>query len=72
MKIRPEKNEVVLLHGTKPGVVADIMCNGLDPSLAMAGKFGSGTYLAEDAAKVDQYMTEDKEWVGSNYRCVFN
>jgi len=67
LKVRSEKNEVVLLHGTNPSAVADIMCSGLDPKLARPGMFGRGTYLAEDAAKADQYMTEDKEWVGSNY-----
>ena len=58
-------NEVLLLHGTKPEAVFPILWQGLDPLLAKDGLFGSGSYFAEDAAKVDQYCTVDKEWRGS-------
>ena len=29
------------------------------------GLFGKGTYLAEDAAKIDQYLKQDLEWRGN-------
>ncbi|CAE7772735.1 NEIL3 [Symbiodinium sp. CCMP2592] len=59
------KNEMLLLHGTKPEHVHDILFEGLDPLLSKEGLFGTGTYLAEDAAKVDQYLTKDPEWKGN-------
>lgn len=39
--------------------------SGLDPHLSKDGLFGKGTYLAEDAAKIDQYLTKDPEWKGN-------
>ena len=38
---------------------------GLDPHLSKGGLFGKGTYLAEDAAKIDQYLKQDPEWRGN-------
>ncbi|CAE8669573.1 unnamed protein product [Polarella glacialis] len=58
-------NQVLLLHGTKPEHLYDILFEGLDPKVSHKGLFGRGTYLAEDAAKVDQYLTMDAEWRGS-------
>lgn len=56
--------ELLLLHGTKPEYLHDILFSGLDPGLAQRGLFGCGAYFAEDAAKVAQYMTVDEEWRG--------
>ena len=56
--------EHLLLHGTKPENLYDILFGGLDPGLAHNGLFGKGVYLAETAAKIDQYITEDAEWHG--------
>eukprot|EP00435_Cladocopium_sp_Y103_P010788 s3559_g2.t2 len=58
------KNEMLLLHGTKPQHLYNILFEGLDPHLSMDGLFGKGSYLAEDAAKVDQYLTKDPVWKG--------
>jgi hypothetical protein len=57
---------VLLLHGTKPEAVHPILWQGLDPQLAKDGLFGCGTYLAEDAAKADQYCTVDAAFCGNN------
>jgi hypothetical protein len=59
-------NELMLIHGTKPETVANILEKSLDPGLAHNGIFGRGTYFAEHAAKIDQYVHVDKEWVGGN------
>jgi Poly(ADP-ribose) polymerase catalytic domain len=59
-----ESNELLLIHGTKPTVVASILKNNLDPGLAHAGLFGRGTYFAEHAAKIDQYVAIDNEYCG--------
>lgn len=56
--------EHLLLHGTKPENLYDILFGGLDPGLAHNGLFGKGVYLAETAAKIDQYITEDADWHG--------
>jgi hypothetical protein len=59
-------NEVLLLHGTRPEVVASILEKSLDPKLARAGLFGRGTYFAEHPAKIDQYTTVDARWKGGS------
>ena len=56
---------MLLLHGTKPSHLYDILFEGLDPHLSLDGLFGKGTYLAEDAAKIDQYLTKDPAWKGN-------
>ena len=38
-----------------------ILFEGLGPHLSK-GLFGKGTYLPEDAAKIDQYLKQDLEW----------
>lgn len=58
-------NEVLLLHGTKPEVVASILEKSLDTEMANAGLFGRGTYFAEHPSKIDQYTTLDTSWVGN-------
>jgi len=57
-------NEVLLLHGTKPQVVANILEQSLDPGMASGGLFGPGTYFAEHPIKSDQYTQEDEGYKG--------
>jgi len=57
-----EANEVLLLHGTKPQVVANILKKSLDPGMARVGLFGPGTYFAEHPIKSDQYTTIDPSY----------
>lgn len=53
-------NEKWLLHGTQPKLVLPTLDSGLNEHLAsLQGMFGAGIYLAEDAAKIDQYATPD-------------
>ncbi len=54
-------NEKFLLHGTKPETLLAILQNGLHERFS-GGTLGSGLYLAEDAAKADQYCTVDSGW----------
>jgi len=51
-------NETFLLHGLKPDTVLTILQNGCNMRFSK-GNFGSGTYLAEDAGKADQYVAKD-------------
>lgn len=51
-------NETFLLHGLKPDTVLTILQNGCNMRFS-TGNFGSGTYLAEDAGKADQYVSRD-------------
>ncbi|CAE8601108.1 unnamed protein product [Polarella glacialis] len=56
-------NETFLLSGTKPEHLLAILHNGLNPTLsARSGAFGAGVYLAEEAAKIDQYTTPDSSY----------
>mmetsp|Transcript_72411 Transcript_72411/g.172572 ORF Transcript_72411/g.172572 Transcript_72411/m.172572 type:complete len:723 (+) Transcript_72411:107-2275(+) len=56
-----EANEVLLLHGTSPEVVLNIMAGGFNERYSgIHTHFGLGNYFAEDAAKSDQYVTEDE------------
>ena len=57
-RLNAEANERVLLHGTKPGVLLDILSNGPNEHFS-SGIFGHGTYLADDVGKNDQYVTVD-------------
>ena len=59
-------NELLLLHGTKPETVASILERSLDPGMARLGIFGQGTYFAEHACKIDQYVQVDREWKGGS------
>ena len=52
-------NEVILLHGTQPEVVLEILKGSLDPNMGRGGYFGRGTYFAEDPVKINQYVTAD-------------
>lgn len=61
-KERDDKiHQVRLIHGTKPEYVYDILFDGLDPQLARNGLFGRGVYFAENAAKINQYVTRDEK-----------
>lgn len=60
LKLDRSVNEVLLLHGTKPESVHNIMTHGLNERLC-SGIFGHGTYLAEDVEKIDQYTEVDEE-----------
>eukprot|EP00931_Biecheleriopsis_adriatica_P115204 TRINITY_DN91026_c0_g1_i1.p1 TRINITY_DN91026_c0_g1~~TRINITY_DN91026_c0_g1_i1.p1 ORF type:complete len:898 (-),score=120.32 TRINITY_DN91026_c0_g1_i1:30-2375(-) len=57
-KLLSEVNEVRLLHGTAPETVLTLLSNGPNERFS-GGLFGSGTYLAEDAGKNDQYVKCD-------------
>eukprot|EP00746_Dinoflagellata_sp_MGD_P126462 gnl/MRDRNA2_/MRDRNA2_61301_c0_seq2.p1 gnl/MRDRNA2_/MRDRNA2_61301_c0~~gnl/MRDRNA2_/MRDRNA2_61301_c0_seq2.p1 ORF type:complete len:608 (-),score=87.92 gnl/MRDRNA2_/MRDRNA2_61301_c0_seq2:289-2112(-) len=56
-------NEKVLLHGTKPETLINLLQNGLSERFS-GGLFGCGSYLAEDASKIDQYCTSDSQKEG--------
>lgn len=60
-----EVNETMLMHGTKPQFLLDILANGPNErySGATGALFGHGMYFAEDADKVDQYVSVDKEFI---------
>lgn len=58
-------NEVMLLHGTNPSVLEEILTNGLNPRLSGSNAgtaFGEGIYFAEDVGKTDQYVTADSKY----------
>ena len=54
-RLLSEVNEGYFFHGTKPEVVENVICQGLD--IRMAGDFvlGRAIYLAESSTKADQY-----------------
>ena len=55
-------NEAILLHGTSPDRLLDLLSQGLNEHYAgtNAGTaFGDGVYLAEDVGKTDQYVGAD-------------
>ena len=56
--LNAEANEAMLLHGTKPEVLLNIISTGMNERFS-GGLFGHGTYLAEDVGKNDQYVTCD-------------
>eukprot|EP00928_Gymnodinium_smaydae_P073595 TRINITY_DN56785_c0_g1_i1.p1 TRINITY_DN56785_c0_g1~~TRINITY_DN56785_c0_g1_i1.p1 ORF type:complete len:677 (+),score=82.82 TRINITY_DN56785_c0_g1_i1:46-2031(+) len=51
-------NERLLLHGTKPENLEQIIHGGLSEKVS-GGLLGHGVYLAEDPSKMDQYATAD-------------
>eukprot|EP00928_Gymnodinium_smaydae_P069969 TRINITY_DN53928_c0_g1_i1.p1 TRINITY_DN53928_c0_g1~~TRINITY_DN53928_c0_g1_i1.p1 ORF type:complete len:917 (+),score=100.01 TRINITY_DN53928_c0_g1_i1:69-2819(+) len=51
-------NETFLLHGTTPSKLPAILSTGLNERHS-SGLFGSGSYLADDAGKADQYCPID-------------
>jgi len=58
-----EVNETMLMHGTKPQFLLDILANGPNERYSGAGLFGNGMYFGEDADKVDQYVSVEKEFI---------
>jgi hypothetical protein len=55
-------NEVILLHGTNPENLLDLLSTGLNERYSgtnVGTNFGDGVYLAEDAGKTDQYVSAD-------------
>jgi hypothetical protein len=52
-------NEQLLLHGTKPQVLHQILSRGLSEKFS-DGIFGKGLYFAETVTKNDQYTAEDE------------
>lgn len=62
---RKDTAEAILMHGTKPELVLSLVNTGLNPNLSGSGAgtaFGEGVYLAEDAGKTDQYVSEDARY----------
>jgi hypothetical protein len=58
-------NEVILLHGTNPDRLLDLLSTGFNERFAgtNAGTaFGDGVYLAEDPGKTDQYASPDSAY----------
>ena len=63
--------EALLLHGTKPAVVASILQHSLDPAMAHDGLFGKGAYFAEVRVRAGGgfhveagiYLAEVGSWV---------
>jgi len=58
----PRPGETMLLHGTRPQFLHDILFRGLMKEVANVGLFGRGIYFAESAGKIDQYATVDGRW----------
>ncbi len=55
-------NEAILLHGTSPERLLDLLSTGFNVNYAGIGAgtaFGDGVYLAEDVGKTDQYVGAD-------------
>jgi len=62
--------EMMLWHGTKPGLVDLIARDGFEERLAgLKGLFGAGNYFAECSSKSDQYCTPDplEDPIGGTY-----
>ena len=58
-------NEVLLLHGTQPDVLLNLLANGMSERFSgtNAGtNFGDGAYLAENIGKADQYVKVDRKY----------
>ena len=55
-------NEVILLHGTNPDRLLNLLSTGLNERFSgtnAGSAFGEGVYCAEDAGKTDQYVSAD-------------
>ena len=66
-----EVKETMLMHGTKPQFLLDILANGPNErySGATGTLFGNGMYFSEDADKVDQCVTAPRTRLES--QCKF-
>lgn len=61
--LNADANEVFLLSGTKPEFLLSILNDGLNTRVsALQGMLGAAIYLAEEAAKIDQYTTRDSRY----------
>ena len=61
-------NERMLLHGTSPERLLDLLANGLNERFSgvnAGSAFGDGIYLAEDVGKTDQYVSADPRYDAS-------
>jgi len=54
-RLLSEVNEGYFFHGTKPEVVENVICQGLDIRMAGDSVLGRAIYLAESSTKADQY-----------------
>ena len=54
-RLLPEVNEGYFFHGTKPEVVDNVICQGLDIRMAGPYLLGRALYLAGSSTKADQY-----------------
>jgi hypothetical protein len=58
-------NEAILLHGTSPDRLLELLSNGFNERYSGTGAgtaFGGGVYLAEDVGKTDQYVGADSAY----------
>jgi len=63
--LRPSANEALLMHGTSPNVILNILSSGLSErfsGLSAGTRFGKGIYFAEDVRKCDRYATVDNSY----------
>ena len=63
-KVERDFEALLLLHGIRPDVVANILEKSLDPGMAHNGLLWRGTYFAEIPIKINQYAEADEEWKG--------
>jgi len=56
-------NEVYLLHGTSPKNVLAVLAGGLNERYSSVAAYGNGNYLAEDAAKCDRPVCDERRSV---------
>jgi len=63
-ELQPSMNEAYLLHGTSPSNLLAVIAGGLNERYSAVAAYGDGNYLAEDAAKCDQYVTSDAAFGG--------
>lgn len=65
LRIDSGLNEKLLLHGTKPETVHQLLSRGLSEKYS-GGIFGMGLYFADTTTKNDQYTTEDAAYNSKN------
>jgi hypothetical protein len=68
-QLRANVNEAFLMHGTGMDVLINILSNGMNERFAGASagtQYGEGSYLAEDAGKIDHYTKVDQQYDGSS------
>ena len=63
--LNDDANEALLLHGTRPSLVLDILSTGLNEHFSGASSgtaFGNGIYFSDDAGKCDHYVMVDTRY----------